>query len=90
MIYTIGHTESYRKALSENPSVNKKGQTETYPGGCVWRTPEEAKAFLQFAGLDNYSVYEIDADWATDTRENEDGGAWRDLLNDSKIIREIE
>lgn len=90
MIYTIGHRESYRKALSENYPVNKTGRKETYSGGCVWKTPEEARAYLQSLGLPNYAVYEIDANWNIDVGENREGDPWHDLLRDARIVREVE
>lgn len=69
--FTIGHTGSYTKALTQ-PPVTKIGRTEDYPGGAAFRTVEEAKAFLHSETWDtidwgdgkprdakNFSVYSL-------------------------------
>lgn len=71
--YTIGHTESYNKALSEDPEhCFKLGETEDYQGGWIWETAKEAAAFIfseGFLAVDwgdgksrdpkNFSVYKV-------------------------------
>lgn len=46
--YTIGHTESYYNVLKSAPNdAYKMGKREgTYDGGWIWKTAEEAKAFI--------------------------------------------
>ena len=94
MIYTIGYTESYRKHLGQ-PDFAKLGRTQNYkggfyPGGSVWKTAFAAYAYLVDTNqLDKYSVFEVDADWISDTAPSLSGKAWNDLLKTSPIIREV-
>lgn len=48
LVFTIGNTKNYTKALNENPpeSCIKIGRTEDYQGGWVWLTKEEAQNFI--------------------------------------------
>lgn len=92
MIYTMGYALSYRKGLLDlGNNFRKLGRTDTYSGGCAWKTAAEAWAYILSQGkrLKNYSVWEIDADWLTDTAENREGYPWHDLLITSRIVREI-
>jgi hypothetical protein len=55
--YTIGHTDSYNKALVEHPDeCFKLGETKDYQGGWIWKTSKEAAAFI-------YSQAFLDVDW---------------------------
>jgi len=84
MLYTIGHTTSYEQYfLEQSPDgPHKKGRDESYPGGSVWATFEEAHMNCP----ENYSVYGVDADWESDTVPSSDG-TWHDLLKDAKLIK---
>jgi len=71
--FTIGHTESYNKALAEDPDhCFKLGETEDYQGGWIWKTAKEAAAFIfskEFLAVDwgdglprdpkKFSVYKV-------------------------------
>lgn len=54
--YTIGHTDSYNKALAEHPDeCFKLGESKDYQGGWIWKTAKEATAFIfskQFLTID--------------------------------------
>jgi hypothetical protein len=56
--FTIGHTKSYDRALAEGPSERclKMGAHDNYAGGYIWKTEEEAEAFI-------YSQAFLDLDW---------------------------
>ncbi len=82
MIYTIGHTENYEQAFLNNDVVIKKGKTENYEGGSVWKTYEEAERNKP----EDFSVYGVLADWKTDTSPNESNN-WNDLLVNSKLVQ---
>lgn len=49
--YTIGNKEKYDQWLIEcerrKDTMMKMGRTEDYPGGTVWRTIDEAYAYLE-------------------------------------------
>ena len=95
MIYTVGHTLSYRKGLIESIPFQKLGRTSNYqgkfyPGGSVWQTSYAAYAYLWDTNqLDKYSVFAVDADWIMDTAPSLSGGAWHDLLVTSTIVQEV-
>lgn len=84
MIYTIGHTESYRKYVREQSPAKpeKLGRTAEYEGGSVWRTIEEAVANCP----EGYSVWGVIADFDKDTEPNRDGNPWNDLLRDAELV----
>ena len=44
--YTVGLTTSYDRSLKEEPHPVKLGRRDDYPGGWVWKSPEEARTFL--------------------------------------------
>jgi hypothetical protein len=73
--FTIGHTGSYDKLLAEGPPerCQKMGAHDDYEGGYIWKTAEEAEAFIHsqaFLDLDwgdgllrppeNFSVYKVE------------------------------
>ena len=95
MVYTIGNTISYRKGLIKSVPFQKLGRTRNYkggfyPGGSVWKTAFAAYAYLVDTNqIDRYSVFEVDADWISDTAPSLSGDAWNDLLKTSTIVREI-
>ena len=94
--WTVGNTNSYDRALAEAASggdpVRKVGRndpdlTEPYGGGCVFRTPEAAQAFIDAHGHP-YSVYglKLPNGWGQDVdeaREAEEG--FCSLLNAAVI-----
>jgi len=83
MIYTIGRTAAYEKNFIDLPIVEKLGRTDDYPGGCVWKTREEAEKYCQ----GDYSVYGVDADWEKDTEASIVNNGCHDLLKTSKLIK---
>ncbi len=91
--YTIGHERSYDTALLK-PPVYKIGATSdptepTYPGGWVWRSEADARAFL--VSYPEFAVYELrlPASWAecVTTQPADDGV--HTLIFDAEIIRKI-
>ena len=82
MIYTIGHTESYNRYFREQDKPMKKGCSEGYAGGSVWRSQNEALRNCP----DGYSVFAVAADWDKDTIPSKDGD-WHDLLVDALLIK---
>lgn len=71
--FTIGDTLSYDQALNDDPEhCIKIGAWKDYEGGWIWRTAEEAQAFIsssEFLTVDwgdgrtrnpnNFSVYKV-------------------------------
>lgn len=89
MIYTIGRKSVYDLHIEHNPQAMKIGRSDDYPGGSVWRTPEEARQYLadeNLDDLDDFDVYGVEADWEKDT-EPSNGGPWHDLLRDARLVR---
>lgn len=83
MIYTMGNPVVY-EPLFDNPEPPRKtGRKEGYPGGCTWKTYQEA---AMVAAIYGYKVYGVVADWDKDTEPNENG-KWNDLLVDSILIK---
>ena len=94
MAFTIGRTSCYDRSLP----ATKLGHRPDYPGGWVWQTADEAKAFLrddlqrQVPGWDpaTFSVYvlELPTSWWADV-----GGIGPDgvhhLLNDARVVGKV-
>lgn len=100
--YTIGCTKSYNEGFQTDPDMKKIGRSENYEGGCVWRTKEEAQAFIwsdEFLKIDwgdgkprypeNFSVYGlILSSWEEDVDSiRRDDNKYHLLLNDSKLFK---
>lgn len=91
MIYTVGLIAKYEAAI-DNGSAIKLGphgtpDGRTYPGGWVWRTAEEARAYLAARGaLDVRRVYGVLADWDADTCAVA-GEPTRCLTRDARVVR---
>ncbi len=91
MIYTVGLIEKYEPALDRG-GVTKRGPHRRAdgfddPGGWVWRTAEDARAYLAARGsLDSRRVYGVMADWERDTREVA-GEPTRCLSRDAEVVR---
>lgn len=89
MIYTIGRVTSYERALDEHKDVKKSGKSDDYEGGWVWKTYEEALTEAKkhdIAGVSQYKVYGVKANWDTDT-EHHGNNHYNNLLVDSIIVR---
>jgi hypothetical protein len=74
MIYTVGLIYKYEAEIDDGTAIKLGPFVEPggkqYPGGWVWRTPEEAWDFLVLRkSTDARKVYGVDADWETDTAE---------------------
>lgn len=84
-VYTLGDTKIYRRELERC----KQGKLPfgKRAGGSVWRTPEDAQAWLDANGYSFFSVWEVDADWDKDTVNG--GEEWNDLTRDALILREV-
>lgn len=82
MIYTVGKEELYELYFYKQGSPRKMGRTDTYPGGSVWKTKEEAEKFCK----EGYKVYGVEADWDRDTEKSENGDC-HDLLVSSYLVR---
>ena len=90
MIYTVGTERNYLRAIeaSEEGKIVKLGRRDDlngapYPGGCVFKTLEEAQQVAD--AHPGYAVFGLDTDWETGTYQAP-GMAHRSLLNDADII----
>ena len=98
--FTLGNKSSYDRDLAANQDNTKLGarpdDVPPYEGGWVWRTAEDAQAFIPLARLIlncEPAVYtlELPADWETDvslTPHPEDGV--HRLLNAAAILRRVD
>ncbi len=97
--YTIGNFNSYDKALSEG-EVKKLGKEGDYPGGCIWKTKEEAQAFIVADNIiidgtkrDNkkFAVYELklSGDWDSDVSKEVGKDGVHILLVDAVIVGKV-
>lgn len=102
IVYTIGHAESYENCLKSSPGeAYKMGKRNDYEGGSIWKTAEEAQAFInsdKFNGIvwadgkprqsKDFSVYKVElVNGYTDIspKPHEDG--YYELLVDSKFSK---
>ena len=91
MIYTVGLIAKYEAALDKRGAVkrgpHRRADGRDDPGGWVWRTAEEARAYLAARGsLDVRRVYGVMADWGADTCEVA-GEPTRCLKRDALVVR---
>jgi hypothetical protein len=93
MIYTVGNKENYFKAIAVQGTIFKVGKTddwlgELYVGGCCFKTYEDAQiqadAWTKELNRE-FAVYGLDADWDTQTEQNEKE-SYHSLLIDAPII----
>lgn len=61
-IYCVGLTKNYEQYFREQNPPYKKGRTDDYEGGSVWKTYSEADKNCP----PGFSVYGILADWDKD------------------------
>jgi len=97
MIYTFGRTFTYDKYLRTAMFPEKLGRSNGYPGGSVWKTREEAQAFVDSFPNghcpdwepEDFSVYGVEADWETDTYiyAGDHRAPWRSLKRNAKLIK---
>lgn len=94
MIYTVGHTKSYLKYFDEFKNSPEKFlkmgrrnnyQGKYYPGGCVFKTQNDAKNYLDKNNLNTYSIFGVLADWENDTEPDINEG-YHSLLIDSQLV----
>lgn len=97
MIYTIGFKKTYSfglsKATKDKPfrklgrTDNLNGTGEYYGGGSVWKTKEEAEAYLRShrKRMAGYGVYGVLANWDKDT-EQLPGEPFRRLITTSLLV----
>jgi len=91
VIYCVGDRTRYEAKLAAGEPLHKIGRGirkgTYYEGGSVWRTEDDARAFIIRNKLeDSHAVYGVLADWEADTlpvpRES-----YRRLLKTSQIVR---
>jgi hypothetical protein len=94
--YTVGAEQSYDLALREDPAVTKLGtrpdDDPPYPGGWVWRTAEEAWAFVAGASLPFVpAVYELSlpTGWDEDVTTDVGADGVHHLLHDARIVCKV-
>lgn len=96
MIYTIGHKQSYIKAIADSPdgTIDKLGKQspcerfpDGYPGGYAFQSIEDAQRRIDEEYPTNgFIIFGLKADWKNDTEQNQNGGWWHNLLNDAEIV----
>jgi hypothetical protein len=91
MLYTVGLIDIYEGAISAGnaiklgPRVDAQGRR--HAGGWVWRTPEEAQAYLTSSGgSDGRTLYGVMAEWELDTMTVA-GEPTRCLTRDALVVR---
>lgn len=83
MVYTVGNSKSYRRAIAKYGLITKTGRTDDYEGGIIFLTRENAERYIKEYNHPNWEVFGVLADWDKDTLETEDYWHW--LLIDSPI-----
>ena len=105
MVYTLGHRMQYLQGMADAPSetpfqmmgprADYYEDGTGYLGGSVWETAKEVRNYLALVGerLAEYSVFEIDANWETETvqaiQDYLKGYPFRRLAVDATVLREI-
>lgn len=103
IVYTIGHTGSYNETLKSSPNETyKMGKRDDYDGGWIWKTAEEAQAFIDspaFLKVDwgdnlprhpeKFSVYKVQLPngWDKDVSPVPGEDGIYNLLTDSKFFK---
>lgn len=94
--YTIGREKSYDIALTEGSPVSKLGarpdEDPPYGGGWVWRTAEDAQAFIASQKVVLWwgpAVYELclPTGWDVDVSKDMEADGVHRLINDATIVR---
>lgn len=86
MIYTVGIRLKYERAFAAGKPP-KRGADSNYGGGFVFRTPEDAVAFLADKGLSGtHMVIGVLADWERDTALAA-GEVFRRLTRDAELVK---
>ncbi len=89
MIYTLGYREFYEASFDamnkENQVVVKFGKNDSYSGGSVFRTYEDALRYRDENKLIDFDVYGVIALW--EETEPNDHGLFHNLLADSRLVR---
>ena len=86
----IGRMEAHEHQLTEY-------EGRAYPGGSVWRTAQDAQAFIDTLPTErhqdwmpeDFSAYQVDASWEDDTYQHEGSDPFRSLLRDAKIVGKV-
>lgn len=88
MIYTVGHTENYNRAINAEGEILKKGQRPGYTGGIVFRSRRDAARYLQEIGTaDIWQVWGVAAVWGRDTTPTGNASDyWQWLIPDAFIF----
>lgn len=100
LAYTIGAEKSYDEALAdtESPPVKigmRPFWEPPYEGGCLWRTPQEAQAYIEAQGDTlgfKAAVYELvlPTGWNVDASSTVvSDGPYHLLLHDARIVRKV-
>ena len=89
MIYTIGIKELYDSFFDAMKNdvqyAVKLGKTDSYDGGSVFKTYEDAADYKEEYNLFDYDIYGVIANWE-DTEPN-DHGLFHNLLADARLVR---
>lgn len=93
LAFTIGRTSTYEEALQKPAGAKKLGKhgpttddPEGYGGGIVWKTREEAEAYLKKKDLFDFSVYALSLPKGFDEATYPKDG-YSFLLVDAPILR---
>ena len=97
--YTIGNSVAYDAHLAKGEPVHKLGRCEGYDGGWVWRTREEAQAFIDapdsvlysypdFQGM-KFKVYglKLTGTWETDVTPEVGSDGIHHLIVDAELFK---
>jgi hypothetical protein len=89
-VLTVGNRSVYDKGIRlYGNAFQKTGRTAEYAGGFAVSSFADAQRLIdEFGKRGEWAVYELDADWDTDTVQS-DNGWWHALLKDSKVLRKV-
>jgi len=90
MIYCYGLRVKYDAKLESGKPFYKIGRGfhdfSFHHGGAVWKTPAEVRDHLLKNGIEGRGIYDVLADWETDTVQIDDE-PYRRLLKSAQVVR---
>ncbi len=87
MIYTVGHSKSYRQCAEDHGEVFKLGRNTEYMGGICFETYNDAQQYIKEFNHPNWEVFGLLAEWGVDT--DPDDQYWHSLLVNKEIIIDV-
>jgi hypothetical protein len=89
-VFTVGNRRMYDNGIRKyGDAFQKTGRTAEYAGGFAVASFADGQRLIdEFHKRGEWAVYELEADWDTDTVQS-DNGWWHALQRDSKVLKKV-